>query len=109
MRKKERDDERQVIQKRNEEEMRDKKKKHEDDKKSWQAKHDIKGEVIEVLQQELSFQCRSLAGALKVADEAKKESVRCRCCSGGSEGFPVDQGVAATRSEGNGQFNGQEA
>ena len=30
--------------------MRDKKRKHEDDKKSWQAKHDINVEVIEVLQ-----------------------------------------------------------
>ena len=36
--------------------MRDKKRKHEDDKKSWQAKHDINVEVIEVLQQKLSIQ-----------------------------------------------------
>ena len=76
MRKKERDDERQVIRKRNEEEMRDKKRKHEDDKKSWQAKHDIKVEVIEVLQQKLSIKSKSLTDALKITAEAKKESIR---------------------------------
>ena len=73
MRKKKRDDERQIIQKRNEEEMRDKKRKHEDDKKSWQAKHDIKVEVIEVLQQKLSIHCKSLTDALKIAAEAKRK------------------------------------
>ena len=76
MRKKERDDERQIIQKRNEEEMRDKKRKHEDDEKSWQAKHDIKVEVIEVFQQKLSIRSESLTDALKIAAEAKKESMR---------------------------------
>ena len=50
----------------------DKKRKHEDDKKFCQAKHDIKAEVVEVLQQKLSFQSKSLTGALKVAGEAKK-------------------------------------
>ena len=56
--------------------MRDKKRKHEDDKKSWQAKHDIKVEVIEVLQQKLSIQSMSLTDALKIAAEAKNESMR---------------------------------
>ena len=73
MRKKERDDERQVIQKKNEEEMRHMKRKYEDDKKSWQVKYIIKVEVIEVLQQKLSIQSKSLTDALKIA---KKESMR---------------------------------
>ena len=76
MRKKEREDERQRTQKRNEEEMREKKRKHEDEKASWQAKHDVKAEVIEVLQQKLTIQTKSLTDALKVAAETRKESVR---------------------------------
>ena len=53
-----------------------KKGKHDAEKKSWEEKHQVKAEVIEVLKEKLNIQTEALTDSLKAASNAKKESLR---------------------------------
>ena len=53
-----------------------KKRKHDAEKKSWEEKHQVKAEVIEVLKEKLNIETEALTDSLKAASNAKKESLR---------------------------------
>ena len=75
-RKKLREEEVERAQSKREEQERERKRKFDEEKKSWEEKHRLKADAIQVLKERFDIQSTALRDSLKIAGEAKKESSR---------------------------------
>lgn len=75
-RQKDREEEKRRFQRKVEQQQRERKRKFDEEKQSWDEKHKLKAEAIEVLKEKYEIQNRALTDSLKTAAEAKKESSR---------------------------------